>query len=63
MKNMDIDDLEPRIKPQAKKDLSPLSVEELRNYIAELEAEIERVKANIAAKENHRLGAESFFKK
>ncbi len=60
---MDIDDLEPRLKPQAKKDLAPLSVEELRNYIAELEAEIERAKANIAAKENHRLGAESFFKK
>ncbi len=60
---MDADDLEPRVKPQTKKDLSPLSVEELRHYIGQLEAEIERVKADIATKQSHLLGAESFFKK
>lgn len=60
---MDTDDLEPR-KPKAQlKNLEPLSVEELRGYIAELETEIERVQADIAKKTKHRAGAEGLFKK
>jgi uncharacterized small protein (DUF1192 family) len=60
---LDTDDLEPlRPKPTAL-ELETLSVEELTRYIAELEAEIGRVKAAIAAKQDHRSSAETFFKK
>jgi len=60
---MDADDLEPQ-KPIAKpKDLEPLSIEALKDYIAELEAEIARAQKAIDAKEGHREGAESIFKR
>lgn len=59
----DTDDLEPlRPKPSAL-ELETLSVEELTRYIAELEAEIDRVRAAIAAKQDHRSSADAFFKK
>lgn len=60
---MDADDLEPREQPARKKDLEPLSVTELNEYIAELEAEITRVRDTIAAKRKGRQGAESLFRK
>ncbi len=60
---VDADDLEPRKARPAPKNLEPLSIEELDDYIAELEAEIERVRADIAAKQGHRSGAEAAFKK
>ncbi len=60
---MDTDDLEPRkVKPQPK-NLEIMGVVELNGYIAELEAEIARVKAVIASKTTHRVGAEGLFKK
>jgi uncharacterized small protein (DUF1192 family) len=59
---MDPEDLEPRkVKPQPK-DLEPLSIGELENYIAELKAEIARVEAKIAAKRSHLGAAAAFFK-
>ena len=61
---MDTDDLEP-LAPKAKpkpKDLDTMSLEALADYIAELEAEIDRVKDKIAEKENARGAAESVFK-
>jgi uncharacterized small protein (DUF1192 family) len=60
---MEIEDLEPRKKAPAPRELDSLSVEELRDYIADLEGEIERVKAKIAAKLAHLSGAASLFKK
>lgn len=39
---MDIDELEPRRKQPERKNLEPLSVAELKEYIADLEAEIAR---------------------
>ncbi|MCW2236261.1 DUF1192 domain-containing protein [Azospirillum canadense] len=60
---MDIDDLEPRKAKPAPKDLSSLGVAELKAYIAGLEAEIERARAAIAAKEAQKNAAEAFFKK
>ncbi len=63
---LDTDDLEPRPVPAAKappKDLGVLSVAELNDYIAGLEAEIERARAAIAAKQAHRSAAESLFKR
>ena len=53
--------------PRPKRRLAPLvldtlGVDELREYIAELRAEIERVEGDIAKKQGHRSQAESFFK-
>ena len=60
---MDTDDLEPR-KPKPKpRDLEAMGVAELNDYIAELEAEIERVRGVITAKTSHRAGAEGLFKR
>ncbi len=59
---MEIEDLEPRKKAPAPRELDTLSLEELRAYIAEMEAEIERVKGKIAAKQAHLAGAAGLFK-
>lgn len=57
------DDLQPRTAKPKPKDLEPLSIEALENYIGELEAEIARVRAAIDAKRRHRSGAEALFRK
>ena len=59
---MDLEDLEPRKQPAKPRDLTTLSVEELEDYIARMEAEIARVRAAIAAKRTQRSAADSFFK-
>ncbi len=63
--NMAIDpeELEPKKQKPKPRDLEGLGVAELQDYIAELEAEIARARAAIAAKQDHRSGAEAFFKK
>jgi uncharacterized small protein (DUF1192 family) len=60
---MEEQDLEPRTKRQKPKDLDVMSVEALKEYIAGLEAEIERARGAIAGKTSHKAAAESFFKK
>jgi uncharacterized small protein (DUF1192 family) len=60
---MDIEDLEPRKKTATPLNLEPLSIEELTDYIASLEAEIARVQAKIAAKKAHLAGAAELFRK
>ena len=60
---MDADDLEPRKEQPKPKDLEAMSIEALRDYIAELEAKIGHAERTIAAKEKAREGAETFFKK
>lgn len=60
---MDIEDLEPRKKPVEKRNLEPMSIDELRHYIEQLKAEIVRVEADIARKQSQRSVADSFFKK
>ncbi len=42
--------------------LDDFSVEDLQNYISELQTEIVRVQAEIKKKENLKLNAEKFFK-
>ena len=65
---MDLDELLPD-KPDdpltllTKQDLDPLSVEELNDRIAILEAEIVRVKAKLDASVNFRASADELFKK
>ena len=59
----DDEDLAAQKKPAKKKDLTPLSLAELDDYIAAMEDEIRRVRAEIAAKRQQRGGAESLFKR
>ena len=60
---MEPEDLEPKKRKIELKNLDVLGVKELDDYIAELEAEIARVRAAIAKKTTHRSAAESFFKR
>jgi uncharacterized small protein (DUF1192 family) len=60
---MDEDDLDPRRKLPKPKDLTPLSIAELENYIAAMEGEILRIREAIAAKRQQRGGAEQLFKR
>lgn len=55
----DLDPPRPVLKPL---DLQTMSVGELKEYIASLEAEIERTRAMISKKESHRGDIESLFK-
>ena len=59
---MDIEELDPIKKKPVKKDLTRMSVGDLKEYVAELKAEIERAEAAIKSKDKARAGAESFFK-
>jgi uncharacterized small protein (DUF1192 family) len=59
---MEDPDLEPQRATPPKKNLAPLSITELDAYIAELEEEIVRVRADITAKRRQRGGAEALFK-
>ncbi|HWK45305.1 MAG TPA: DUF1192 domain-containing protein [Stellaceae bacterium] len=65
---MDADDLTPRRQVAASnlgtpRDLTPLSLDDLASYITDLEAEIARAKAVIAAKRAQRSGAEGLFRR
>ena len=65
---MDLDDLFPS-KPGdplvelGKQDLDPMSVDELKERIEALKAEIARVEAHLEAGAKHRSAAEDLFKK
>lgn len=43
--------------------LDTLGIEELRDYIGELQEEIARVEADIGRKQGHRSAADAFFRK
>ncbi|MDP6690874.1 MAG: DUF1192 domain-containing protein [Alphaproteobacteria bacterium] len=59
---MDTDDLEPPETPKGKPDLQMMSVEQLQDYIAEMETEIARVRDAIANKQTARGAADAVFK-
>jgi uncharacterized small protein (DUF1192 family) len=58
---MDLDDLIPPKKPAA--ELTTLSIEELENRIAELQAEIAQLRHLIEAKRAHKGSAEGLFRR
>jgi len=58
---MDTDELEP-IKKIKKIDFDELSIEELKNYILEMETEIKKCNEYINSKERDKLKAEELFK-
>jgi uncharacterized small protein (DUF1192 family) len=60
---MDFEELEPRKQAPKPRDLSSWGVDELNDYIANLQGEIERVEAVIKSKQGHRSAADAFFKK
>ena len=60
---MDLDDLEPRRKPQPVKDLSGWSISDLEAYIAEMQGEILRARDVIESKQAQKSAADLFFKK
>jgi uncharacterized small protein (DUF1192 family) len=60
---MDEDDREPRSNANPFRNLEDMSLEALRQYIGELEAEIERVRAAIRDKEKARTGAQDLFRR
>ena len=60
---MEEEDLLPQRQPKKLKDLTLLGVAELEEYIAGLESEIARVRAEIAVKQRQRSGAEALFKR
>ena len=59
---MDTDDLEPPQTPPGKPDLHMMSQEQLGDYIAEMEAEIVRVREIMATKDDARGAADAVFK-
>ena len=59
---MDTDELEP-VKKSEKIDFDTLSLEELKEYIDELKAEIAKAESFIQSKQGDRLKAEELFKK
>jgi len=59
---MDTDDLESQQQKLALKNLEEMSIEALAEYIAELEAEIARVREAIKGKKGAQSDADQFFK-
>ena len=57
------EDLVARNQPKKLKDLTLMGIAELEEYIAGLGAEIARARAEIAAKQKQRSGAEALFKR
>lgn len=57
------DDLEPLKRKSPPKNLDPMSIDELREYVSLLKDEIGRVEEKIKAKESHAAAAASFFRK
>jgi uncharacterized small protein (DUF1192 family) len=59
---MDFEDLEPRNKAKKPKPLDDMSVGDLKDYVAALQAEIVRVEAAIKAKQAHLEAMNALFK-
>ena len=60
---MDEEDLLPQRQKPKPKDLTLMGIAELEEYIGGLETEIARARAEIAAKQKQRSGAEALFKR
>ncbi|WP_428681110.1 DUF1192 domain-containing protein [Reyranella sp.] len=58
----DLDDLDPRQKKTQPKNLDVMNVEDLKEYVVALKAELERAEAKIKAKQSHAAAAASLFK-
>jgi uncharacterized small protein (DUF1192 family) len=59
----DLEDLDPKHKKSQPRNLDSLNIEDLKEYIDVLKAEIVRVEEKLKAKQSHAAAAASFFKK
>jgi uncharacterized small protein (DUF1192 family) len=59
----DLDDLDPKQKKSQPKNLDSMNIEDLREYVAMLKAELVRVEEKIKSKQGHAAAAAAFFKK
>jgi uncharacterized small protein (DUF1192 family) len=59
----DLDDLDPRNAKKKPLNLDEMNIGDLKEYVAAMKAEIERVEAKIRAKQTHASTAASLFKK
>ena len=59
----DLDDLDPRQKKPQPRNLDAMNIEDLREYVDVLKAELQRVEEKIKAKQSHAAVAASLFKK
>ena len=59
----ELDDLDPRQKKPQPKNLDAMNIDDLKEYIAVLKAEIVRVEEKLKAKQSHASVAASLFKK
>ena len=57
------DDLDPKTKRLKPRNLDNLSIDDLKAYIADMTAEIQRVEADIVKKEAHKNAIPGLFKK
>jgi uncharacterized small protein (DUF1192 family) len=57
------DDLEPQKQTKKLRPLDDMSVDELKEYIANLQAEIARVEVAMKAKQSHMAAMDALFKK
>ena len=60
---IDEEDLAAQRQPPKLKDLTLMGIAELEEYIAGLDSEIARARAEIATKQKQRSGAEALFKR
>ncbi|MBH68827.1 MAG: DUF1192 domain-containing protein [Rhodospirillaceae bacterium] len=59
---MDFEELEPKVKASKPKDLTSWNIEDLQNYITNMQSEIARVEAVIETKKRVSLDADQLFK-
>jgi uncharacterized small protein (DUF1192 family) len=59
----DLDDLDPKQKKSQPRNLDMMNIEDLKEYVVVLRAELERVETKIKAKQSHAAAAASLFKK
>lgn len=59
----DLDDLDPKQKKSQPRNLDSMNIDDLKDYVAVLKAELARVEEKIKAKQSHAAAAASFFKK
>jgi uncharacterized small protein (DUF1192 family) len=59
----DLDDLDPKQKKPQPRNLDAMNIEDLKEYVTVLKAELARVEEKIKAKQGHAAAAAAFFKK
>ena len=57
------DDLEPQKQTKKPKPLDDMSIDDLKEYVANLQAEIARVEVAMKAKQSHMAAMDALFKK